>query len=136
MTQHSIKLTQRRDVRQILLRAQARNDVGARFLRNRGTTRSGGQFAGLQKATVWLNATVIPGKDISLWRQDPCGAHMYWYDYGKTDSLYGWEVDHIVPVAHGGTDALSNLQALHWKNNRSKADSAGGNYCVVTYKAI
>lgn len=132
MGRTSTKIAQRHDVRQILLRAQSNNQTGARFMRSRGTNKSGKPFTGLEKATVWLSAAVIPGKDISLWRQDPCGAPMYWHDYGKTNSLYGWEVDHITPVNLGGTDALANLQALQWKNNRHKADTVGVNYCAVT----
>ena len=34
--------------------------------------------------------------------------------YGDTSSDYGWEIDHIKPVARGGTDNLNNLQALYW----------------------
>lgn len=123
--------SQREEVRAILRRAQAKNLKGARFMRGRNTDRLGRPFTGLQKAIVWLNATVIPGKDIALWRQDKCGAHMYWHDYGKSDSTYGWEVDHILPIRIGGTDDTTNLQALHWQNNRSKGDRTDGNYCVV-----
>jgi hypothetical protein len=129
---HLLKATQREEVRAILKRAQAKNLIGARFLRGRSTDRFGRPFTGLLKATIWLNAAVVPGKDIALWRQDPCGAQMYWHDYGKTNSTYGWEVDHLLPVARGGTDDTSNLQALHWKNNRQKANDVGVNYCVVT----
>lgn len=129
---HLLKSTQREEVRAILRRAKASNLIGARFLRGRSTDRLGRPFTGLLKATIWLNAKPIPGKDLALWRQDPCGAQMYWYDYGKTNSKHGWEIDHILPVAKGGTDNSSNLQALHWKNNRQKADDIGVNYCVVT----
>lgn len=127
-----LKRTQREEVRQILRRVKTKDLIGARFLRGRSTDRFGQPFTGLLKATIWLNALPIPGKDIALWRQDPCGAQMFWHDYGKTNSKLGWEIDHIIPVARGGTDDMSNLQALHWKNNHQKANGMGTNYCVVT----
>jgi hypothetical protein len=35
----------------------------------------------------------------------------------------GWEIDHIKPVSAGGIDDLSDLQPLHWENNRHRGDS-------------
>ena len=35
---------------------------------------------------------------------------------------YGWEIDHINPVASGGGDEIGNLQPLNWKNNSAKGD--------------
>jgi len=95
---------------------------------------SGGSFNALEIATVWNKALGIPGQDMRLWRQDPCGAYMYRDHYGNTNSKWGWEIDHIQPVAHRGTDVMGNLQALQWQNNRRKGDNIGTNYCAVTYK--
>src|SRR6266700_3540673 len=53
-------------------------------------------------------------------RVDAWGWTIVRQDYGNTRSRYGWEIDHIIPVAQGGTDDLSNLQPLQWENNRRK----------------
>jgi 5-methylcytosine-specific restriction endonuclease McrA len=50
--------------------------------------------------------------------------------YGKTER-WGWEIDHIKPVSAGGSDDLSNLQPLQWKNNRAKGDSEADWECEV-----
>ena len=47
---------------------------------------------------------------------------MYWYSYGEHTEM-GWEIDHIIPKAKGGTDHINNLQALNTKVNRQKGDS-------------
>lgn len=73
------------------------------------------------KQTVWTKGQVIPGYDSRVWRKDMCGKIMCYSDHGKT-TQYGWEIDHILPVAKGGTDYFSNLQPLHWSNNRTKSD--------------
>ena len=67
---------------------------------------------------VWLKAQPIG--DFPALRMDGWGWTMVRQDYGNTQSRYGWEIDHIIPVFQGGTDDLSNLQPLHWENNRRK----------------
>ena len=71
---------------------------------------------------VWKNAKPVRGKDPSKIRQDPYGNKISRASYGK-DSDTGWEVDHIKPVARGGSDATQNLQALKTEVNREKGDS-------------
>lgn len=71
---------------------------------------------------VWEKAKVVPGADPNVWRKDYAGA---WINFNqrKTEDPYGWEIDHQNPVANGGSDNLSNLQPLHWRNNRCKSDN-------------
>ena len=71
---------------------------------------------------VWKKGTEVPGYDSTYWRKDKCGAWISYRAYGNRNSDYGWEIDHITSVAHDGSDNLSNLRPLHWRNNVSKSD--------------
>jgi HNH endonuclease len=71
---------------------------------------------------VWRKGRVIDNFNPAEWRWDMCGSVMRYQDYG-TEGKYGWEIDHIYPVARGGSDDLSNLQPLYWENNRRKGDT-------------
>lgn len=100
--------------------------------RNRGTRRDGGSFDIGTRAALWNQCRTIAGEDSRAVRLDACGAPIHWAEYANTNSRYGWEVDHIQAVAVGGSDAIGNLQALQWQNNRSKGDGpATAAYCVV-----
>jgi len=70
--------------------------------------------------TVWDKAKTVDGYDKNEWRKDACDAWINKNQYGK-EIDYGWEIDHILPEAKGGTDHTDNLRAFHWKNNRNKA---------------
>ena len=82
---------------------------------------------------VWEKAKVIQGVNPKVKRKDKCGATIVKSAYGDHNSNFGWDVDHIKPKSKKGTDALSNLQPLHWKNNASKGDGPDDFhiYCIL-----
>lgn len=71
---------------------------------------------------VWEKGIIIPNYPQDLWRLDYCGGIMNFTEHGNTDSKYGWEIDHINPIANGGNDNFQNLQPLNWEVNRKKSD--------------
>ena len=84
---------------------------------------NGRKFTDEVVAAVWKKARPVAGKDPALERIDAFGMLILFDKHGVMTQLGGgWEIDHIRPVALGGTDDLANLQPLQWQNNRWKAD--------------
>ena len=92
------------------------------FSRDWNTTHDGQAFTENTQQQVWEKAKAIDGHSPDIFRRDVCGAVIHRDDYGNNSSHYGWEIDHIKPVACGGDDELDNLQPLQWRNNRGKGD--------------
>jgi 5-methylcytosine-specific restriction endonuclease McrA len=93
-------------------------------MRKHNTDNNGSSFSSVVKLAVWRKANIVSGVDSTTRRKDKYGAWIDWDKYGTTqDGGYGWEIDHIKPVAHYGTDDLDNLQPLQWQNNRGKGDT-------------
>jgi len=76
---------------------------------------------------VWEKGTTVENYDKDKYRKDKCGAWMDREKYGDRNSMLGWEIDHIDPK---GSDDLSNLRPLQWKNNVAKGE--GRLECPVT----
>lgn len=90
--------------------------------RNPNSNVQGGKFDQATINQVWKKGNAISGYDPGVWRYDMCGMPMKYEEHGNTGSKYGWEVDHIRPVAQAGSDQIVNLQPLQWANNRKKGD--------------
>lgn len=76
----------------------------------------------LLKNRIWQKASIVEGFDPELIRKDCCGAWIIKSEYNNTNSIYGWEIDHIFPRSKGGDDNELNLRPMQWENNRAKGD--------------
>jgi hypothetical protein len=98
------------------------------MFRNFNTRQDGLGFDEDTIEKVWQKGEIDP--EYPSFRKDVCGARMQRDKYGKTEQ-WGWEVDHIKPIAHEGADDIDNLQPLYWENNRHKGDDYPNWSCKV-----
>ena len=87
-----------------------------------------------QIQAVWEKGQTAPPNNPNEWRKDQCGAWIGRNYYGNRNSEYGWEIDHITPVANDGSDNLSNLRPLQWQNNCKTSD--GRLKCAVKANGV
>ena len=75
-----------------------------------------------QVQEVWNNGMTVEKFDPSKWRKDACDAWISRVEFGNSLSVFGWQVGHIAPVKTGGSDHISNLRSLQWKNRGSEQE--------------
>ena len=79
------------------------------------------QFSEEEIEAVWQKASIQANNDPNVYRKDYAGAWIRRSDYGL-QSEYGWEIDHVRPLAQDGSHNMSNLLPLQWRNNLEKSD--------------
>lgn len=77
-------------------------------------------FTPEEKEFAWQLAAIIPGLDPDRFRMDYAGAYIIKEHYGRRDSNFGWEIDHIKPLEKNGPYELWNYVPLQWENNVQK----------------
>jgi 5-methylcytosine-specific restriction endonuclease McrA len=71
--------------------------------------------------SVWEKGTPIKGKNPDIYRRDAFGNEIYKPSYGKSGEK-SWEIDHVKPLAKGGSENLRNKQPLQTDANGEKGD--------------
>lgn len=83
---------------------------------------------------VWKKGITVNGYNPDLYRQDFCGAWIMRSEYGNTENILGWVIDHVYPTSKGGTDILLNLRPMQHQNNLSKSDDYPSYTAVIVAK--
>ncbi|MCW2242287.1 HNH endonuclease [Azospirillum canadense] len=73
--------------------------------------------ADVRKWLAWNSVPTHPDFPFGDWKLDTDQYWMHVTDHGDRSSPHGWEIDHILPRALGGSDRPCNLRARHWYGN-------------------
>lgn len=78
-------------------------------------------FTNEEIEAAWQKAESQPNNNPDVFRKDYAGAWIRRDQYGRQTD-YGWEIDHIRPLASDGSYDITNLEPMQWENNRHKGD--------------
>jgi len=87
------------------------------------------------KISVWKKGEKISGLDSNIWRNDIFGNKINYNEHGKV-TKYGWDIDHYIPKAKGGSNDISNLFAVHYIQNRSMGMSMNQKDKMFWFRAL
>jgi hypothetical protein len=69
---------------------------------------------------VWRKGQIAGKLNPEKWRVDACGAWISREQFGNKGSMYGWVLGHVTPLDRGGSDDISNLRPLQWRNEMAR----------------
>lgn len=72
--------------------------------------------------SAWHLAIPVDGFSPEQIRKDYAGAYIMRERYGDRTSIFGWEIDHIIPIEKNGPYESWNYAPLQWENNVLKSD--------------
>ena len=83
------------------------------------------------KDIAWKGARIVDNHDPNIERMDACGAWIHYADFENHESDLGWDIDHVYPISklrllkvpRDLWNHVTNIRAMHWKNNQSKANA-------------
>jgi len=87
------------------------------------------------KDAVWHKAVPIRGRDPQKWRSDSYGNVIHYAAHGQS-TRYGWDIDHYIPKAKGGSDDIANLHPVQSSKNRSMGMKMGDKDKRAWFRAL
>jgi hypothetical protein len=87
------------------------------------------------KDAVWQKAAPIRGRDPQKWRRDIYGNVIHYGAHGQS-TRFGWDIDHYIPKAKGGSDDIANLHPVQSSKNRSMGMKMGDKDKRAWFRAL